>query len=467
MSDNPPVIKKTSASKKRPPNPEVPEEIPDDSFGTMHVERWREFRLRDPYRFKKRAYTGADNKFWTDGQRQMWDEHYSDKAHFKRGWVVHQHALHMTHYNNHIQDDLHFVDECVKKFGVLDIAAFKYDYYPDVIRQFHCTVYFDEDHNMTWMTGSEQCYGTYADFCEALGYDASDESGYKVHSEAAKPVSDISFCYPTSDRVAEPPALSGMYYSFNTLAKFFRENLVCKKGDASDIRGHHINLLYWCKPGRQRKIDVCDFIYCELKRSVLSRMTPGFCPFVQKFIDSRVNGKFAHTGERTKHALFTLGLSEGWLEHPQIRWPSAPSFGSPGPSTSRHSPAPRKKSGAAKFFKNLWDMCKNTNDVAHQALVMSQDTRIRQNEFFASKNYPFPPPGPELNPVPVVNYVMPPVDDEMFQGYPMAFPSSRPSRTRTFAEEEIQEDEGEDEGEDEAHEDEDAEDAESPPHPFA
>jgi hypothetical protein len=112
-------------------------------------------------------------------------------------------------------------------------------------------------------------------------------------------------------------------------------------------------------------------------------------------------------------------------------------------------------------------MCKNTNDVAHQALVMSQDTRIRQNEFFASKNYPFPPPSPELNPVPVVNFVMPPLDDEMFQGYSMAFPSSCPSRTRTFSKDEIQEDEGADEGEDEGQEEEDVEDAESPPHPFA
>jgi hypothetical protein len=195
-------------------------------------------------------------------------------------------------------------------------------------------------------------------------------------------------------------------------------------------------------------------------------MTLGFCPFIHKFIHSRANVKFAHSGERTKHALFTLGLSEGWLEHPQIRRPSAPTFGSPGPSSSRHTPAPRKKSGAAKFFKNLWDMCKNTNDVAHQALVMSQDTRIRHNEFFASKNYPFPPPGPELHHVPVMN-VIPPLDDEMFQGYSMAFPSSHPSWTRTFAEDEIQEDEGADEGEDEGQEQEDAEDAESPPHPFA
>jgi hypothetical protein len=37
----------------------------------------------------------------------------------------------------------------VKKLGVLDIAAFKYDYYPDVICQFHCIVYFDDDRNMT------------------------------------------------------------------------------------------------------------------------------------------------------------------------------------------------------------------------------------------------------------------------------------------------------------------------------
>jgi hypothetical protein len=148
-AENPPVIKKSTGTKKRPPNPEEPKEIPEGNLGTMHAEQWRVFRLRDPYRFKKRTHTGADKMFWTEGQKQMWDDHYNVKGHFKRGWVVHQHALHMTHYNNHIQDDLHFVDECVKKVAVIDIAAFKYDYYPDVIRQFHCTVYFDEDRNMT------------------------------------------------------------------------------------------------------------------------------------------------------------------------------------------------------------------------------------------------------------------------------------------------------------------------------
>jgi hypothetical protein len=194
--------------------------------------------------------------FWTERQKQMWDEHYNEKPNFKRVWVVHQHALHMTHFNNHIQDDFHYIDECLKKLGVLEIAAFKYDYYPDVIRQFHCTVFFDDERNMTWMTGTEHAYGTYEEFYEALGFGDGLATGYKIHSETAKAVSNISFCYPSSDRVVEPPAISGIYYSFNALAKLFRENLVCKKGDTSDIHGYHINLLYWCKPGCHRKIAV-------------------------------------------------------------------------------------------------------------------------------------------------------------------------------------------------------------------
>jgi hypothetical protein len=245
-----PVIKKSISSKKKPLKPYEPEMIPEGNFGDMHAELWREFHLHDPYRFKKRTYTRGDKLFWTEGQKQMWDDHYNEKGNFKRGWVVHQHALHMTHFNNQIQDDFHFIDECLKKLGALAIAAFKYDYYPDFIHQFHYSVYFDENRNMTWMTGSKQAYDTYDEFCEALGFGNGLATGYKIHSEAAKAVSNISFCYPTSDRVAEPPAISGMYYSFNALAKLFHENLVCKKGDTSDIHGYHINLLYWCKPGR-------------------------------------------------------------------------------------------------------------------------------------------------------------------------------------------------------------------------
>jgi hypothetical protein len=48
---------------------------------------------------------------------------------------------------------------------------------------------------------------------------------------------------------------------------------------------------------------------------------------------------------------------------------------------------------------------------------MSQETRKRQNEFLAARGAAVPPIGNELNPVPYVNYVMPPLDDDMFAGF--------------------------------------------------
>jgi hypothetical protein len=49
-------------------------------------------------------------------------------------------------------------------------------------------------------------------------------------------------------------------------------------------------------------------------------------------------------------------------------------------------------------------------------MEMSQETQRRQNEFLAARGSVVPPVGNELNPVPYVNYVMPPLDDDIFAG---------------------------------------------------
>jgi hypothetical protein len=49
-------------------------------------------------------------------------------------------------------------------------------------------------------------------------------------------------------------------------------------------------------------------------------------------------------------------------------------------------------------------------------MEMSQETRRRQNEFLAARGSAVPPIGHELDPVPYINYVMQPLDDEMFAG---------------------------------------------------
>jgi hypothetical protein len=65
----------------------------------------------------------------------------------------------------------------------------------------------------------------------------------------------------------------------------------------------------------------------------------------------------------------------------------------------------------------MWEMCRSTYDVDHKSMEMSQETRRRQNDFLATRGSEVPPVGPELDLVPYVNYVMPPLDEDMFTGY--------------------------------------------------
>jgi hypothetical protein len=76
-----------------------------------------------------------------------------------------------------------------------------------------------------------------------------------------------------------------MYYYYNALVKLFRQNLVSKAGDDAIVMGYHQNLLYYCQPEKLRKIDGCDFIFQEIKRSTLKRMTPNYCQFLQRLIN--------------------------------------------------------------------------------------------------------------------------------------------------------------------------------------
>ena len=84
-------------------------------------------------------------------------------------------------------------------------------------------------------------------------------------------------------------------------------------------------------------------------------------------------------------------------------------------ASSSHSR--RSQHGAARFFTCMFQMCKNSNDVAHQTLSMTQETRRRQNEFMASRNHPVPPPGPEMEPVIAPQWEMPLLTDEMLQNF--------------------------------------------------
>ncbi|KAK1666850.1 hypothetical protein QYE76_055009 [Lolium multiflorum] len=358
----------------------------------------REMRTVNPYRFEQRTYTRGDKFFWTKTQAALWDGYYDSHEFMKHGDIVLPKAINPEELALHEATKYRFVVETLKGMGLYDLVCLKPDdhqedptFCPLLVRQFHCTVFFhdDEDRTITWMTGKEKYSCTYSQFRAAMGCGGDRNPGYKIHSRSKLTKGDISFCYPANPTPG-PPTISGMYYSYLVLAKMFRESLISKSGDTSEVRNYHLNLMYYCHPDKIRKIDGCDLIHCELKRAVMEHMTPNYAQYVQRLINYIVPAPLNGHGERVIMDPFRIPIQEATR-------PDVPSMT---PSTERRS-------------KECHD-----HDVAPATLgAPSMETRRRQNEFMASRNHHVPPPIPEMEPVVAPQWEMPLLTDEMIQNF--------------------------------------------------
>ncbi|KAK1681358.1 hypothetical protein QYE76_042206 [Lolium multiflorum] len=402
------------------------EVVPTVNVGAANRLEWKAWRTVNPYRFAKPTYTRSDKAFWTNTQAVLWEGYYDSHEYMKHGNIVSPKAINPAELALHEATKYRFVVQTLKNLGVYDLVCLKPDetqddptYCPLLVRQFHCTVFFhdDEDRTLTWMTGKTKYSCTYSQFRAAMGCGDDSNPGYRIHSRSRLTRGDISFCYPANP-TAGPPTISGMYYSYLVLAKLFRENLISKSGDSSEVRNYHLNLMYYCHPDRVRKIDGCDLIYCELKRAVMDRMTPNYAQYVQRLINYIVPAPLNVIGEKVIMDAFKIPTQEATRPDVPSMMPTAERR-----SKERHdhdassSYSRRPKHGAARFFSSMWQMCKNTNDVAHQSLALNQETRRRQNEFMATRNVTVPPPGPELAPVAAPQWEMPSITDEMIQNF--------------------------------------------------
>ncbi|KAK1663300.1 hypothetical protein QYE76_051459 [Lolium multiflorum] len=402
------------------------EVVPTINVGAANRLEWQEWRTLNPYRFEKPTYTRSDKAFWTNTQAALWEGFYDSHEFMKHGNIVSPKAINPEELALHEATKYRFVVQTLRSLGLYDLVCLKPDdtqddptFCPLLVRQFHCTVFFhdDEDRTLTWMTGKTKYSCSYSQFRAAMGCGDDSDPGYKIHSRSRLTRGDISFCYPPNPTPG-PPTISGMYYSYLVLAKLFRENLISKSGDHSEVRNYHLNLMYYCHPDRVRKIDGCDLIYCELKRAIMDRMTPNYAQYVQRLINYIVPAPRNVIGEKVIMDPFRFPIQEATR-------PDVPSMM---PTTERRSKAHhdhdassshsrRSQHGAARFFTCLFQMCKRSHDVAHQTLTMTQETRRRQNEFMASRNHFVPPPGPEMEPVIAPQWEMPPLTDEMLQNF--------------------------------------------------
>ncbi|KAK1649439.1 hypothetical protein QYE76_067244 [Lolium multiflorum] len=424
------------------------EELPEYNVGSVHIGAWKRLRETNHYRFEAPTYTGGDKFFWTQSQQRMWHEYYDSQEHMKTGCIVMPKAVKDV-IEMHAATTHRFVVETLKNMGLYELVCLTPSdgcYCPLLVRQFHCTVYFHDDpaRTMTWMTGKEKYSCNYLDLCDALGFGGGRAHGFKLYSQQKFNKGDIAFCYPR-EPTARPPTISGMFYSYLLLAKLFRESLISKSGDTSECRGYHLNLMYYCNPEHRRRIDGCDLIYSELRRCVRDRMTPNYAQYIQLLINKVVPAPLNTHGEQVKMEAFRVPVQGDRPDVPDMTPPERRSKERHDPTSSSYTRRPQH--GISRFFSSMWQMCKNTNDVAHQSLAMTQETIRRQNEYMATRNITFPPPGPELEPVHAPNWEMPPLTDQMFQNFDPTWygfggppPPPRPARAPTDDDDE--EDEG-------------------------
>jgi hypothetical protein len=189
--------------------------------------------------------------------------------------------------------------------------------------------------------------------------------GYKIHGVSEFDNDMLSFCYPPT--IAEPyiPFITEMYPHYNLLAKIFRENIVSKSGDVSVVRGYMVNLLYYTKPSRVRKIDVMDFIYKEIYFGVMDKHAPAYAPFIQAFIN-HVVGEDIMRGRAVKEPflftpIFIHGLS--LPEHGKNKGPQVE-------TSSESNPPIKKKKKVSKWkraIQSIFLMCKSADARAFEA----------------------------------------------------------------------------------------------------
>ncbi|KAK1650330.1 hypothetical protein QYE76_068135 [Lolium multiflorum] len=180
---------------------------------------------------------------------------------------------------------------------------------------------------------------------------------------------------------------------------------------------------------------------------IMDRMTPNYAQYVQRLINYIVPAPLNTLDERVIMEQFRFPTQDGRPEVPSMM-PSnerrSMEHHDPAASSS-YSRCPQR--GAARFFSSMWQMCKNTNDVAHQSLALNQETRRRQNEFMTARNAPVPPSGPEMEPVVAPAWEMPPITDEMLQNFDLSMyahggPPPRTARAPTPTDGNGDEDEG-------------------------
>jgi len=362
----------------------VEEVVPTNNLRTCSIADWRKYRNENPYRFDPRT-NNDDPRFWTVTQQRQWEQVYMSFSE-KKSWVPSK-SLNMEWFSLH-ENEFPYIRQTLEKMNLWKLVCLNVDYYiPELVQQFYCTVFFhgDEERNMTWMSGDVKVSSNLLEFGKALRI---KPGGYCVHRDDIFSKEDLAFCFPAQKRCTLDTSTQ-MYVFYRQLADLFRDTIMSKAGDLSKIRGYMTNLMYYTKPDKQRKIDVMDFIYEEIRLGVSDRRVPAYSAYVHRFIrhalGDTVYKRVANDRPIQRHELHAIPLLDGPLPPgfppPELHstHQHVPSVSAPGGSSSTRPPSKKTKKGITKFFTTMFSVCRDARTFSHNAQELAKENRRIQN----------------------------------------------------------------------------------------
>jgi hypothetical protein len=238
------------------------------------------------------------------------------------------------------------------------------DYSEELIKEFFATVHFATDvpRTMTWMSAGQQCSKTMRQCALIWGIPiptSGDASYMEIHDDSIgtlpyTPYLDMA--YPPGG--IDAPNVTPMTPRYQLYNKVLRNTLAIKAGDRGVVRGWLINTLYYLE--KDKKINLLDYIYQELRLCVFERKCGILAPYLQMVIEQCIGKPLANTYPTIKHKV---------LNYP------APKILPPPPQLA---PSVAPDSQWKAMMKKLFCMQVDTHKQNYRAHVSNK--KIRQNQ---------------------------------------------------------------------------------------
>jgi hypothetical protein len=202
------------------------------------------------------------------------------------------------------------------------------DYCEELIKEFYATVYFsaDKQKTMTWMSAGVKCTKTLQEFAEIWKFPMAnphDPHYIKIHDDTIgvlpyTPYLDMA--YPPGG--IDAPNITPMTPRYQLYNRVLRHTIVIKGGDKGVVRGWLINTLYYLE--REKKIDILDYIYHEIRLSVFERKCCILAPYLQMVIEKCIGTTLVNTYSKTTHKLQSYPIPKVLPPPPHVAPSAAP-----------------------------------------------------------------------------------------------------------------------------------------------